>query len=158
MSNKPLKPVASAIGAAIAGSMILAGAAGAAENPFGMTELNSGYMQLAGAEGKCGGNMADKANTKAMGKRPDGKCGTGKCGANMKPKMKGGKCGGNMQAKPMEGKCGGNMANKASTAAMAKKPNGKCGTGKCGANRKAKMTGGNMQAKPMEGKCGGMKK
>ena len=38
MSRKTTKPVASAIGAAVAGSMMLAGAAGAADNPFGMTD------------------------------------------------------------------------------------------------------------------------
>jgi len=84
MSRKTNKPVASAIGAAVAGSMMLAGAAGAADNPFGMTELNGGYLQTAAAhmEGKCGGNMTDKQPME------------GKCGGNMTDK------------KPMEGKCG----------------------------------------------------
>jgi uncharacterized low-complexity protein len=54
MSNKThMKPVAAAIGAALAGSLAI-GAANAADNPFGLSELGSGYMQLAGTEGKCG--------------------------------------------------------------------------------------------------------
>ncbi|WP_070104709.1 HvfA family oxazolone/thioamide-modified RiPP metallophore [endosymbiont of unidentified scaly snail isolate Monju] len=79
MSRKTTKPVASAIGAAIAGSMMLAGAAGAADNPFGMTELNGGYLQTAAAhmEGKYGSNMTDK-------KPMEGKCGAGKCGGMKK--------------------------------------------------------------------------
>jgi uncharacterized low-complexity protein len=74
----------------------------AAENPFAIKSLSSGY-QVAD-------NHADKAK--------DGKCGEGKCGAD-KAKAKDGKCG--------EGKCGENMKK---TDAKAK--DGKCGEGKCG--------------------------
>ncbi|MGD8643065.1 MAG: low-complexity protein [Chromatiales bacterium] len=109
-----LNPVAAAMGVALVTSMtaLPAAAAQAADNPFGMTKLSSGYM-VAGAhmgkegkcgEGKCGG---DKAK--------EGKCGEGKCGGDMK--MKEGKCG--------EGKCGGDMKMK----------EGKCGEGKCGGNK-----------------------
>jgi uncharacterized low-complexity protein len=80
----------------------------AAENPFAIKSLSSGY-QVAD-------NHADKAK--------DGKCGEGKCGAEMKKdgaaKAKDGKCG--------EGKCGAEM--KKDGAAKAK--DGKCGEGKCG--------------------------
>ena len=61
MSNKHMKPVAAAIGAAFAGSMLMAGAANASGNPFGLSELSGGYAQVA-------------SNT-------EGKCGAGKCGA-----------------------------------------------------------------------------
>ena len=47
MSNNTRKPVATAIGAAVAGSMMLAGAANAGSNPFGLTELSGGYAQVA---------------------------------------------------------------------------------------------------------------
>ena len=112
MSKKSLKPVVAAIGAAFAGSMLLAGTASAAGNPFGLSELNGGYAQIADSrmEGKCGGAKA------AM---PEGKCG------GTKAAMPEGKCGGSKAAVP-EGKCGG------SKAAM---PEGKCGAGKCGANK-----------------------
>jgi uncharacterized low-complexity protein len=75
MSNKNIKPVAAAIGAAFAGSMLVAGAANAAANPFGLTELSGGYVQVASAhEGKCGAGKCGGA------KPAEGKCGAGKCG------------------------------------------------------------------------------
>ncbi len=94
------KPVALALGAAIAGSLAAASVANA--NPFSLTSLGSAYMAAEGTggtdkgmqEGKCGEGKcgADKA-------KGEGKCGEGKCGAD---KAKGeGKCG--------EGKCGADM-------------------------------------------------
>ena len=57
MSKKPkLKPVAAALGASFAVSLAAIPMAGAAENPFVMTELESGYM-VAGGEGYCGANV-----------------------------------------------------------------------------------------------------
>ena len=118
MSKKSIKPVAAAIGAAFAGSMLLAGGASAATqagNPFGLAELNGGYAQIASnhGEGKCGG--AKPAEGKCGGAAP--KAAEGKCGA--------GKCGGSME-KSAEGKCGG---------AAPKAAEGKCGAGKCGRNK-----------------------
>ena len=122
MSKKStLKPLAAAMGAAFVTSLATAPVANAAENPFTMTELSSGYMvadaHMEGkcGEGKCGGDKAKK----------EGKCGEGKCGGD-KAKKKGcddkakkeGKCG--------EGKCGGDKATK----------EGKCGEGKCGGDKK----------------------
>ena len=90
MSKKTMKPVAAAIGAAFVGSMMLAGGANAASNPFGLTELNGGYAQIASSHG-------------------EGKCGAGKCGGSKAAeKTMEGKCGGSKAAeKTMEGKCGG---------------------------------------------------
>lgn len=107
MSKKTL--IATAVGSAFVASMAAAPIAAAAENPFALTGLSSGYQVADNhgaakpAEGKCGA----KTGAKPM----DGKCG----GA---AKMKDGKCG--------EGKCG----NKA------KMKDGKCGEGKCGATKK----------------------
>ncbi|MCP5413297.1 MAG: hypothetical protein H6961_01555 [Chromatiaceae bacterium] len=117
MSKKSLKPVVAAIGAAFAGSMLLAGTAGAVGNPFGLSELNGGYAQIADSkmEGKCGGSKA------AM---PEGKCGGSKAA------MPEGKCGGSKAAMP-EGKCGTGKCG-GTKAAM---PEGKCGAAKCGANK-----------------------
>jgi uncharacterized low-complexity protein len=95
MSKKSMKPVATAIGAAMAGALTI-GTANAAENPFGLSDIGSGYTQLASSHG---GEMKDK----------EGKCGEGKCGGDMKDKE--GKCGGEMKGKEGkcgEGKCGGN--------------------------------------------------
>mgnify|MGYP001546305156 CR=1 FL=1 len=120
MSKKTMKPVAAAIGAAFVGSMMLAGGANAASNPFALSELNGGYAQIASGhgEGKCGGSKA-----------AEGKCGAGKCGGAAAPKAAvgkcgAGKCGGAAAPKAAEGKCGGAAAPKAAE--------GKCGAGKCG--------------------------
>ena len=114
MSKKSMKPVAAAIGAAFAGSMLLAGAANAASNPFGLSELNGGYAQIAGKEGKCGAGKCGGSAEKAA----EGKCGAGKCGGSAK-KAAEGKCG--------AGKCGGSTPKKAAE--------GKCGAGKCGGGK-----------------------
>jgi uncharacterized low-complexity protein len=124
-------PLAAAMGAAFI-STVAAGAANAEVNPFGMTELSSGYMQVAaettkkagemacgasmgmakpkGAEGACAGNKPAKTT--------DGKCGSGTCGAMMKDgKMKEGmekSCGAMMKGK--EGACGDSMKKPATPA------------------------------------------
>lgn len=115
MSNsKSSKTLTLALGTAFAASMAASNVATAAEagsNPFAMSELSSGYMQLADShmegkcgEGKCGG---DKKRDK------EGKCGEGKCGGDKEMK------------KNMEGKSGGDKA----------KQEGKCGEGKCGSSK-----------------------
>ena len=82
-----------AVGTAFAATMA-AGVANAVENPFGMTELQSGYnVAMSSMEGTCG---AKDGEGKCGGdKAKDAKCGEGKCG----DKAKEAKCG--------EGKCGG---------------------------------------------------
>ena len=84
MSKKStLKPLAVAMGAAFVTSLAGTNIANAAENPFAMSELSSGYMVAEMAEGKCGGEK------KAA---EEGKCGEGKCGAEKKTTAEG-KCG-----------------------------------------------------------------
>ncbi|WP_455235362.1 HvfA family oxazolone/thioamide-modified RiPP metallophore [Thiogranum longum] len=110
MSKKTaMKPLAVALGAAFVTSLAGTSVANAADNPFGMTELSSGYMVA--AEGKCGGEK----------KEAEGKCGEGKCGGEKKEaegKCGEGKCGG--EKKEAEGKCGGEK----------KEAEGKCGGAK----------------------------
>ena len=86
MSEKQVaKPVAIAVGTALAGSFAVAGIASAdtGASPFAMTSLSAGYMLGAGegscGEGKCGG---DKEGEGSCGgdKEAEGKCGEGKCG------------------------------------------------------------------------------
>ena len=92
MKKQNTKPLAAAIGLAMAGTLA-AGSAVAAENPFGLSELDSGYMQLASAHGA-----------------GEGKCGEGKCGgekSTMEGKCGEGKCGGEKSS--TEGKCGGSQ-------------------------------------------------
>ncbi|HSG10799.1 MAG TPA: hypothetical protein VLB10_03530 [Gammaproteobacteria bacterium] len=128
MSKKTstLKPLAVAMGAAFVTSLATSPVASAAENPFAISELSSGYMvadsHMEGkcGEGKCGG---DKAKATKEGKCGEGKCGgdkdrgcseeakaakEGKCGGDKAKAMKEGKCG--------EGKCGGNKADDAAPA------------------------------------------
>jgi uncharacterized low-complexity protein len=125
-------PFAVTVGAAVISSFA-ATVAQAEANPFGMTELSSGYMQV--AEMKCGANMkmpaaaapATKmsegtcAGSKTAAKAKEGGCGEGKCGAMMKDgKMKEGMekvCGAMMKGK--EGACG---AAKAAADAAAAAP------------------------------------
>ena len=110
MSNLK-KSVSAAIGATFAAGLAATPLANAAENPFGMKNLDSGYMQV--AEGKCG---------EGMDKEGEGKCGEGKKAAAE------GNCGEGMN-KDSEGKCG--EGKKAAT----KTEEGKCGEGKCGDNK-----------------------
>ena len=97
--NFKLKPIAATVGAALSASVMAMPAANADQNPFGLTELSSGYMVAGGhkgKEGKCG--CAGKKTKE--GKCGEGKCGEGKCGHS---KGKEGKCG---EGKCGEGKCG----------------------------------------------------
>jgi uncharacterized low-complexity protein len=106
ISKTNLRPVA--IGTAFVGSLALAGSAAAADNPFGLTALDGGYLQLAAAEGQSGSGSDELAKLCAQ-KIRDGFCGEGKCG---------------------EGKCGASLKE-----ACAKKMEGKCGEGKCGGKK-----------------------
>ncbi len=81
------------------------------DNPFTLTELSSGYLQVAKSDDKSGSM-----------KMKDGACGEGKCGSSM---MK------TNEDKTVEGKCAG---NKPMPKANDKGMEGKCGEGKCGAS------------------------
>ncbi len=89
-----MNPLAATFGAAVVASAMSI-PAHAAENPFGATDLQSGY-QLASdksAEGKCGEAKcgADKADKKAEGSCGGDKKGEGSCGGDKKGE---GSCGG----------------------------------------------------------------
>jgi uncharacterized low-complexity protein len=131
-----------AIGSAFAVTLVAAPAANAAENPFGMSALKSGYLLAAAdeakpaakpMEGKCGGMKDEKAKDGKCGgmkdaKAKDGKCGEGKCGGAKK------------DAKAMDDKKDAKTkaGKKADMKATDKKmPEGKCGEGKCGGKKKA---------------------
>ncbi|WP_018233751.1 HvfA family oxazolone/thioamide-modified RiPP metallophore [Thioalkalivibrio thiocyanodenitrificans] len=100
MSSNIRKPLgAAALGALFVGSMAVAPMASAAENPFSMQSLSSGYTvadkhggEGRCGEGRCGGASSDKdkdAEGKCGGdassdkdKGSEGKCGEGRCGSN----------------------------------------------------------------------------
>ena len=92
MNQKNLRrPLALAVGAAIAGSLAAASVANA--SPFSLNALGSAYMAAddapgadkAKTEGKCGADKAKAEGSCGADKaKGEGKCGEGKCGANMK--------------------------------------------------------------------------
>lgn len=106
--SKKMTPIATALGAAFALSLAAAPVSADTANPFGMSDLTSGYQQVA-----------------------EGKCGEGKCGAKKKAKKEG-KCGGD---KKSEGKCGGDKKAEGKCGGDKKKKEGKCGEGKCGGKK-----------------------
>jgi uncharacterized low-complexity protein len=106
MSDKTIKRnLATAVGAALAGSMILAGNAQGFGNLFSVKQLDSGYMQVAAKEGSCGGNKAKEGSCGESAKVKEGSCGEnksqmrdGSSGDMAMPaasKMKEAKCGAN---------------------------------------------------------------
>ena len=113
MSEKKVaKPIALAVGAALASSFALAGTANAdaIDSPFSMSTLNVGYM-LGEGEGSCGEGSCGADDE---GKGEEGSCGEGSCGASDEKEGEG-SCG--------EGSCG---------ASEDKEGEGSCGEGSCG--------------------------
>lgn len=139
-------PLAAAMGAALISSFAST-TANAEANPFAMTELSSGYMQL--AEMKCGASMGmpemkKPAEGACAGAKPaadtakkaEGSCGA-QCAEGMKncdaAKTKEGACGAKMKGcgegmqgctemqKSKDGSCGTNMKSAAPAAAPAPK-------------------------------------
>jgi uncharacterized low-complexity protein len=163
-------PLAAAMGAALI-STFAATAANAEANPFAMTELSSGYMQL--AEMKCGASMGMPQPKAAEGacagskttagaeaaKKADGSCGAmmkdGKmkegmeksCGAMMKGKE--GACG---MDKAKEGSCGAQCAEGMKNCEAAKKTEGACGAQMKGCGEG--MQGCTEMMKSKDGSCG----
>jgi len=91
MSKKTL--ISTTIGTAFVASMSAAPIASAADNPFTLSSLTSGYQVAETAakpvEGKCGGKTEAEMKAKEgkcgnTAKMKDGKCGEGKCGADTK--------------------------------------------------------------------------
>jgi len=72
MKTSMKKTLSIALGTSFVAAMAASPAANADTNPFGMQNLESGYMQL--AEGKCGEGKCGE------GKAKEAKCGEGKCG------------------------------------------------------------------------------
>lgn len=120
--NNTHKTIALAIGGAFALS-IAATSVNAADNPFAVKALSSGYQ------------VADNHT----GKMKDGKCATGKCGANKKVAMEK-----EMMEKNKEGKCSADKAVM-EKGSMEKAKEGACSAekmkeGACSAEMKKNMT------------------
>jgi uncharacterized low-complexity protein len=159
MKNTHKSPLAAAVGVAFI-STFAATAANAQANPFGMTELSAGYMQVAeAAEMKCGAGMKMEKPKTAEGacagskpsaaKAAEGKCGNMMDGDKMKKGMEAA-CGEMMKGK--EGACGamatGDKMKEGACGAGMKMPEGKCGA-QCGEGMKNCP-----DAKAAEGACG----
>ena len=137
-------PLAAAMGAAFI-STFAATAANAEANPFGMTELSTGYMQVAEADvSKKTGEMACGA---AMGGMAKPKTPEGACAGSKKPAVAASTTG---TTKATEGSCGDMMKDgkmkpglEAACGAMMKGKEGACGE---------MMKGESMKGK--EGACG----
>ena len=129
MKKNNKTPLAAAMSTAVVSAFTVT-AVNAESNPFAMTELSDGYMQIAEANYNVvpwGGKKAKKAN--------EASCGEGKCGSMMDDgKMK----------KGMESSCG----------AMMKGKEGACGDMKKGAGKSNKMSGMDMKGGEMS--CGAM--
>jgi uncharacterized low-complexity protein len=104
--KKVLKPVALAVGVALAGTFAISGTvnADAIDSPFEISSLSVGYM-LGEGEGSCGGDKGEEAE------------GEGSCGGDKEGE---GSCG--------EGSCGGDKDGEAGD----KEAEGSCGEGSCG--------------------------
>ena len=94
LKKRTLKPVAAVLGTTFAVALAASPIANAADNPFSLTEISTGYMVADQAEGKCGEGKCGEAKAKDKKesegksrvakdgdkKSDEGKCGEGKCG------------------------------------------------------------------------------
>jgi len=128
--KKVVKPIALAVGAALAGSFAVTGMASAdtVDNPFEMSSLSAGYMLGAG-EGACGGDKEGKEEA-------EGSCGEGSCGGDTEggagDKDAEGSCG-EAEEKEGEGSCGEGSCGADAEPEPEKDAEGSCGEGSCGA-------------------------
>ena len=132
--KKVIKPVALAVGAALAGTFAISGSVNAdsLDSPFELTPLSVAYM-LGEGEGSCGGDKGEKEG--------EGSCGEGSCGGDKgeKGEKEGeGSCG--------EGSCGGDKEG------HDKEGEGSCGEGSCGGDKEGEGSCG--EEKDAEGSCG----
>ncbi len=131
MSEKRvIKPVAFAVGGALAGSFALSSSIANADtvgSPFAMSTLSAGYLLGAG-EGSCGGDKEGKDKS-------EGSCGEGSCGGDKEgghDKDGEGSCG---EGKDGEGSCGEDKDGEGSCGED-KDAEGSCGEGSCGGDAK----------------------
>ena len=110
MSNrKVIKPIALAVGAALASSFAIGSVANAdtVESPFALSTMSVGYM-MGDTEGSCGGDKDQKTET-------EGSCGEGSCGGDKeKSDSDEGDTEGAGHDKDAEASCGGDKDAEAS--------------------------------------------
>ena len=74
LKKRTIKPVAAALGTTFVVALAAFPVANAADNPFSLTGISSGYMVADSAEGKCGEGKCGGDKTKDT-KEAEGKCG-----------------------------------------------------------------------------------
>jgi uncharacterized low-complexity protein len=122
MKKTKQSPLLLAMGTTLVSGLSITAVQAENANPFVMTELSDGYLQLAKADTK--DEKTTKKEEKGSGKMKTGACGEGKCGGKT---MKGG------EEKTAEGNCAGNKPiPKTDKASEGKCGEGKCGEGTCG--------------------------
>ena len=121
--KKVIRPVALAVGAALAGTFAISGAVNAdsIESPFTISTMSAGYM-LGTGEGSCGEGSCGED------KKGEGSCGEGSCGGDKEGE---GSCGEGHDKDKGEGSCGGDKEGEGSCGGE-KEGEGKCGEGSCG--------------------------
>ena len=133
MSEKKIvKPLALAVGAALAGTFALSGTVNADSldaSPFEISTLSVGYM-LGEGEGSCGGDKGEE-------KEGEGSCGEGSCGGDKE---------GEGHDKEGEGSCG---------EVGDKEGEGSCGEGSCGGDKDGEAGDKDAEGSCGEGSCGG---
>lgn len=120
MKKTKQSPLLLAMGTTLVSGLSITAVQAENANPFVMTELSDGYLQLAEADRQ--DEKTTEKEDKGVGKMKAGACGEGKCGGEM---TKGG------EEKMVEGNCAGNKP----TPKTDKASEGKCGEGKCGADK-----------------------
>lgn len=121
--RKVVKPVALAVGAALASTFALGSVANAegVDNPFSISTLKTGYT-LGEGEGSCGGDTG-QGDT-------EGTCGEGSCGGDTGQEGEGeGSCGGDTDQGEGEGTCGEGSCGGDTDQGEGE---GSCGEGSCG--------------------------
>ncbi len=103
--KKIIRPVALAVGAALAGTFAISGAVNAdsVDSPFAMSTLSVAYML---GEGEAGGD--EKEGEGSCGEKDgEGSCGDDKEDKDAEGSCGEGSCGGDKEDKDAEGSCGG---------------------------------------------------
>ena len=122
MSNKLIKPLTLAVGAAFVGAVSLASIAHAS-NSFQLSQMNSGYQLGDKApEGKCGEGKCGATKGKKCSEMPD-KAAKDKCMADAHPKKTDGSCSAD---KKKDGSCSADKKKDGSCSGDKKKSEGSC--------------------------------
>ena len=134
--KKVVKPLALAVGAALAGTFAISGTVNAdsIDSPFEISTLSVGYM-LGEGEGSCGGDKGEETEGEGScgGDKGEEAEGEGSCGGDKDgdagDKEGEGSCGDDKEG---EGSCGDDKEGEGSCGDDKEEAEGSCGEGSCG--------------------------